>query len=494
MPCYDVNYDEIACTINGAPNSAVVSGVGEDYEEYEAALKSSAEWTDAPPGKYDAQGRYYESINGSWVPNPTFDDERESAAYRAPSTAQPPTPYTYPDRNGDVVGVDEQTGQEVYRIPGAQWATISPQEQERIRQGDIAAAQRYGTAEREAGQAFTSGENALGRALQAGQFASQLGGQNQERAFSADQAYQQAQERYTSQQLGAAQQVADNISNVDQAALPAFYAAGGGVISNALAGGATAQTDMANFGSARALRLAENAAAPERFAFSPVSFDPRYGMGGGVGSVKTPVVPSLPTAQQNLGAGIVPTAGNSVDFVARNTTPEENLTFFTPQQGNGMNRPAFVMDDIARRAVPAMAVGGVGQGMAVVGEDGPELVMSSGPFMVMNRDQLGFNPERMSVPKAADGGAFGFDVNSMILPADQPYIDRIRKIRSGVDTSNPLGIGPFNTQYRTLAPSLQRRQAAAYQTAYGVPTEDFFAEEQRFRVPGSSRGAFALSY
>ena len=494
MPCFDVNYNEIACTINGALNPAVVDGVGEDYEEYEEAKRaSSAESREyAPPGKYDAQGRYYESINGSWVPNPTFDDERQSAAYRAPSTAQPP--YTYPDRNGDIVGVDEQTGQEVYRIPGAQWATISPQEQERIRQGDIAAAQRYGTAEREAGQAFTSGENALGRALQAGQFASQLGGQNQERAFSADQAYQQAQERYTSQQLGAAQQVADNISNVDQAALPAFYAAGGGVISNALAGGATAQTDMANFGSARALRLAENAAAPERFAFSPVSFDPRYGMGGGVGSVKTPVVPSLPTAQQNLGAGIVPTAGNSVDFVARNTTPEENLTFFTPQQGNGMNRPAFVMDDIARRAVPAMAEGGVGQGMAVVGEDGPELVMSSGPFMVMNRDQLGFNPERMSVPKAADGGAFGFDVNSMILPADQPYIDRIRKIRSGVDTSNPLGIGPFNTQYRTLAPSLQRRQAAAYQTAYGVPTEDFFAEEQRFRVPGSSRGAFALSY
>ena len=507
-------------------------------QKYDTFLGGAEQQTNqAPQIEYGPDGRAFswDFINGQpfrryW---PELDDPTRAAGYQAPRQASPQYPTTEITANGDIYTVNPYTGIPEYvgndprlaspdfqtatdartgrtyavntrtgeRIDLGQYdyAQPSPEELRQQQQADAeagrafntgerVASQVYGTGEREAGQAFQAGESALGRALQAGQFAAQLAGQNQERAFSADQAYQQAQERYTQQQLGAAQQVADNISNVDQGALPAFYAAGGGVISNALAGGATAQTDMANFGSARALRLAENAAPPERFAFTPVSFDAsQYGQPSYTAGQGRPQQPGLVAGQDFPG---VQGARDIAYSMGSGMTVEDFEKYKAGIDAQG-TVPASMPSSVYNSYVPGMADGGVGN-MAVVGEEGPELVMG-GPFMVMNEEQLGVDPMKMRAPRAADGGAFGFDINSVVLPSDQPYIDRIRRVRSGVDTSNPLGVGPFNTRFNTLAPSLRNRYFAAQQTKYGVPAEDVAFEEQRFRVPGGNRGAFQLA-
>ena len=502
MPCFDIDGNPVACSLENIRDGKVSVGFGADYDVALAQFKSASSGSDRyyPPDLvYDAQGQAYRwtMLNGMDIPvrEPTFDDPTKAAGYQRPSTA--PTPTTYPDKNGDIVGVDARSGREVYRIPGATFAQISPQEQERIRQGDLAAAQRYNTAERiagetfttnrdtannvftagenQAGRVFTAGENALSRALDAGQFAATLQQQNQQNAFAADQAYQQGMERTNAARLGAAQQVANNISNVDPGALPAFYAAGGGNIANALASGASAQSDLANLGSARSLQTAENIQNPQRFAFNPVSFDASmYGQPQQMQQPQAVPQAQVPQVQAPAQQAIVPGSPQYDAYV-------KGVTGTSPWQ--------------SQNPAPGMAGGGMTSGMAVVGEEGPELAMAiPGGFAVMNEEQLGMDPMRLRTPRAADGGVFGFDINQVVQQSDQPYLDRISAIRSGVDTSNPLGIGPYNTKYRNLAPSLQNRQAASYQTAFGVPTQDFFAQEQQYRVPGASRGSFSLGY
>ena len=84
-------------------------------------------------------------------------------------------------------------------------------------------------------------------------------------------------------------------------------------------------------------------------------------------------------------------------------------------------------------------------------------------------------PPTMNVPSQFSTGA------------DDPFINRIRGIRQGVDTAPPIPGGAFNVGFGNLAPSLQQRFFAALQARFGVPQQDLLAEQQRFALQGTGR-------
>lgn len=471
---------------------------------------------------------------------------------RAPSApAQPPTPQTYTAINGDLVGIDPRTGAEVYRIPGVDYARMSPQEQERIRQGDIAAANAFTTrrdatqnaftaGQNEADRTFTAGENALDRALRAGDLAASIQIQNEQNRFKADQAYQQARERYTAQQLSGAQQVADNISNVDPGALPAFYAAGGGLIANALARGATAQSDMANLGSARALSAVENAAPPERFSYTPATFDPQswIGFGQPPAAAPAPTVTPPPVVQQpqTWDVGVASPLGP-----ASSGTPEAIASGYAGMQANAAKGVATAFDAQGRnwamengKWVERFATGTMGDipapqqfisGDAMAADPAaggarPELVtvddpegnarLSVDPLVPGGgggQSQMGplfraiadfLDGGQPVAPPAPTGGmprfATGtdpFNVNSAVQDSDRPYLDRVREIRDNVEYGEDY-LNPFDVAFERNAPSQTSRFFAGRQTRWGIPIADQVAEFNQFRLPGTSRGAMNL--
>lgn len=71
--------------------------------------------------------------------------------------------------------------------------------------------------------------------------------------------------------------------------------------------------------------------------------------------------------------------------------------------------------------------------------------------------------------------------------ADDPFLNRIRGIRQGVDTAPPIPGGAFNVGFQNLAPSLQQRFFAALQSRFGVPQQDLRAEQARFALQGTGR-------
>lgn len=163
--------------------------------------------------------------------------------------------------------------------------------------GENAATRAASAAEAAAGRSFTGGENAAQRAFtgneNATERASRLAESAADRAFRASESgvdralrasefasafgLQQHQERRAVQQdaLAAAEQYARQISLTDPAALPAFLAAGGGNVGNAIASGATALSENALLPAARTLRTIENPVRQTPFEFQPQQFDPR---------------------------------------------------------------------------------------------------------------------------------------------------------------------------------------------------------------------------
>lgn len=305
----------------------------------------------APDQQYDAQGRAFQWDGRQWTPAPQFDNPTKAAGYRAPSTAQPTPPTQRVDRNGDVVGYNPFTGQEQYRIPGAEYPTLSPQEQQAIKQGDLEATRRFtseqnqlerdaratesavsrqqsaqendytrqfNAAQAERQNAFNAGESSLSRAQRASEFASTFGLQQQR------------------QKLDAAQQAAQLISMTDPAALPAFLKAGGGNVSNAIASGANALSDNALLPAARTYRAIDEQARPTAFP-QPQLATPGP-QGGRLGYAGTPY------ENPNRAFGTAQTvAGNGAtfDYRAGSQTPQQvtkatsptAMTTGTPGQG-----------------------------------------------------------------------------------------------------------------------------------------------------------------
>jgi hypothetical protein len=602
----------------------------------QSAPAANLTYTDLGNGiYYGSDGQYYmrgETPQAAPTPDDPYGGTTGRAQYSPiPSTLAtraigltggraPTPPQMYTDRNGDIVGIDAQTGAEVYRIAGADWPQIDPATKRAIEQGDLAAARRYESAEAlaqrqfqagqtassqqfqagqaassqqfQAGQAassqqfqagesaldraaraqeseygrqFSAGESALDRALRLGEGEAGRGFTGSQSAIdraqrasefaanyglsTADRARQAQQDR-----LAAARQLSDVISNVDPAAVAAFSAAGGGVLGNAIGGGQSALSQNALLPAARTLAAAE-APLP---TFSPYNWTPP------TWTPPPPMAMPAPTSSYTPRAVAPPTTtyGAGGAFTAAPSPAPVPLIAPAPAPAPVPTEPTDYYPDVSGLQSADWTPGPVWEptpGFATNEElQAPRLAFgtqgapAAGPFI--SGDSMhptdpfagGARPERVTpfdppgpnnavatveplAPPAAGGGsavarlfhaigdvmdgggsapqvpgeppryAFGTQqadqaLGSLAGPADQPYLDRIRGIREGVDVKPPIEGGYWNAAFGLQPPTVQQRYYAALQSRFGVPSGDFAAEARRFAMPGAGQNAFRLGY
>lgn len=456
-----------------------------------------------------------------------FDDPTKASGYRAPQAPRAPSQAsTFIDaRTGEMVGVDPVTGQERFRIPGAAYASLTPQEQRALDIADAESARRFeqdilrrqqefSAAEADKSRQFNASESALDRAIRSADLATSINFQNQANAFAAEQDFQNRMRQFTQDKLGAAQQVADNISNVDPGALGAFYEAGGGVIANALRNGGTARSDLSDFGSAAALRASEEMVTPTKYSFTPVSFDPSQ--------FYQP--PQQPTSVSADSGGLMAETPQQVaqrrldeaSSVGRNTTgwtANESGQFVGP---NPFATPRFATGTMGDIPAPKQFISGDAMGAdPAAGGARPELVtvddpegnarLSVDPMVppggggehkagAFLRAVADFIDEPITggggMPRFATGtGMFSGTDPINITDADRPYLDRIGAVRDNVQFPD---LNPFDVQFALNAPSQIDRFFRGRQTKYAVPVEDQAAEASRFALSGANRGGLAL--
>lgn len=272
-----------------------------------------------------------------------------------PAAAPAPRYPTAGIEGGQTYKVDPHTADITFggRVPG----TYTDEQKRANELTDLSGQRTYNTGERVAGQTFTAGENAAGRqqtseenalnrALEAGQFSATLAATQRRDQFAAEQDYQNRIRQYAQDKLSAAQAFASQVGAVDPAALEAFYAAGGGNIANALAGGANAVSDNAVMPAARSLRATREMVTPTRYTGfdSPYAAPPAPTMAAGGRPTPPPTTtapitaPPLPTAQTNLAAHVAPTAANSSNFENRPTNAAETAAW----QAGIAGAPSFV--------------------------------------------------------------------------------------------------------------------------------------------------------
>jgi len=383
----------------------------------------------------------------------------------APTGRAPRAASTFIDQQGNLVGVDPVTGQERFSIPGAgpdaelQARRALEGELRDFQLDEISQQQRRQFEASQAGltREQQARENALSRAQRASEFAATQELANRRFQLDFVQAQEQARRQQLQDRLGGARQFADLISLTDPAALPAFFEAGGGSISNALASGATALSENALLPAAQTLTALQRMNAPAPTAGfvgnfeAPVVNEARQleGLNRVLGAILTGN-PNQPAPGGFVGqqlAGLAATPGSAIVnngglFSAAPGTPGSQQGFQGALQGLPVIAAQAGFDDIV-----------TGPTVFLAGEAGPERV----------------------------------DID----PMTRSNINRTRSIRQGVDTSEPMGIGPFNVRFSQLAPSLITRFLKARQAAFGLPVQDQLAEIQRFGLPGVSRNQVA---
>ena len=475
-----------------------------------------------------------------WNPQAeTYD--RDLGPSSAPSAGPAPR---YPQagiEGGQTYTVDPYTGQITFggRVPG----TLSDEDKRQNDLFDLTGQRRYNTGERVAGEqfsagqaqaqrGFTGGENALDRALTAGQFAATLAANQQRDRFAAEQDYQNRLRQFAQDKLAAAQAFASQVRATDPAALEAFYAAGGGNIANALAGGGNAISDNAVLPAARSLRASREMVTPTRFGGFDQPYQapptPTQAAGGAVGGPFTlpPASSFMPSASDRLGQGVVPTAQNARDFVDRPTTDDETRRYQEaigiPEQFRGLSRFAFgtqgepatgtfITGDSTHPTDP-FAGGAKPEKVTVKDPPGPHNAEAEVEPMSPPEGMGGGMPLANllhSIASMLDGGmgmermnmggmtgmdepryAFGTGYETITpAPEDEPYLREVRGIRQNVQFPQ---LNPYDTKFRFNLPSQVNRFFAGRQTKFGVPVEDQAAEEERYRLRGIGRGAFNL--
>lgn len=487
-----------------------------------------------------------------------------SGAGRAPASWSYQT-----DVNGDLYAFNPQDPtQKVLVQKGFAAPTLTPSQQAsqtqaaQNAQNQFTAGQnalnRTATATNQANQqTFTANQNAIDRALTAADTAAKYGVQNQQLGLQGQaQAYSQAAQTQNDA-LSAANQFASLTNNVDLGALPAFLAAGGGNIYNAITGAnpSNALTDAALLPAATTLRGIAEMSRPAPYTVQPVVYNPYQYSPSSFGAIPTQttavkqVIPtSLPTAQENLAGGIVPTAQNSSNFENRPTTPAETQAYDAAAFGNGGQfaaAPGFVktalgvpgvsaaatpaapaaahvtgssaqltpeqLDAMVRAqspagsagATPRMASGGIATGMAVVGDShtgrpNEEIVM---PFMMAGRPAIYVMPKPSNMDHMAhmaDGGTVVGATPITVSAQDQPYVDQVRALRentqvpgfSGIFGAPQQGSPVFNTQWGMMPSEVQQSYYDALQRKYGAPASTFADTAQRYALGGVSRTGF----
>lgn len=314
-----------------------------------------------------------------------------------------------------------------------------------------------------AGQEFEAAQAQLTRAARAGEFAAGFGQSEEERRLSFAQAsFNRAQAIAQLQQQSAAQ-LSNQISNTDPAALPAFLMAGGGNISNAIASGADALSDNALLPAARTLRGIESFAPPPIPQFQPQTFNPG---GQGLGNIPQPTVPNF----GGFGGFRPPPRPQPPLAGPQGTTLGDALAFANQQNNfNGQGNP---------RPLP-------GQGS--ISELQRMLNAATGQPVIAAADGFSGTVNEPTTFVVGENGPEDVQVNPLVQGGDQPFLDRIRQLRQGVDSSAPIPGGGFNVGFTNVLPSLRERFIKAQQSRFGVPIADQLAEINRFRLPTLDR-------
>ena len=492
----------------------------------------------APNVEFDSSGRAYywgTGTQGQPAPiylGPDFDNPTKAAGYRAPSNAAPPLPHTYPDpRTGDIVGTDPRTGAELYRIKGATWATISPQDQEAIRQGDIDRARAWSVQDKADDRAFTTGENDrtrgftreqndIDRGIRAGEFAQTYGLNAAQFEANQNQFEANFNRQKSKDAVDTARQYADLISTVDPNAFDAFLRSGGGVIGNSIAAGNTAVSERAALPAARTRMALDgiNASSFNRTQLpaygaqnAPVMSAAHIGQyAAGGWNPNDPNLPTISTGNPQLDATLTSDrlrGGNAWlthNYAAGGAIPAYSAPATVPS--GQPNAGSLAATDAGRAQanqnmdnakvpswVPRFAGGGFTQAPMMQVGDSPsgaptgneEVVINptGAPIMVMpNRRNMPM------IPRFAEGTFTAGMPGSEITQADRPYIDDVMNFRRNAIVPD---YNPFDVQFRNVNPFTRASFFAGRQTRYGIPVAASEFEAQRFAVPGQSRGIMA---
>lgn len=452
-----------------------------------------------------------------------------------PSLAQQPDLQTFTDQTtGMLMTYDPHTGRTGSTGVQVSYPAVSPQEQRGNDLSDIASERAFQAGENATTRAATAGENALDRAIRSQDLAASISAQNQTLALQADEDYQNRLRQYGQDKLDAADRFASLISATDPGALPAFLRAGGGVIANAIANGATAQSDLADLPAARAQRAGDELTPPQRFVVNPFTYTPPEPVRAPVAAapVAAPVAAAPAAAPAAVARAAAPATAANKAFVAEQDAANAGLTgaaraaydqAFGPSGTWGVPRYAlgtadpFATPFSGRR--PRYATG-----TFVSGDSTDPLDPAAGgahPEAIHLEDPPGADNARAEVTPLVPPGTgptdstdetarlsslfnaigdflrgatdvvpprlprFAFGTDSLVTPQDQPYLDQVRDIRTNTEYPE---LNPFSTMFATVAPSMRDRFFAGRQLRYGVPVGDQQAEEQRFRIPGVARG------
>ena len=471
-----------------------------------------------------------------WNPSTsTYDIDLGSSSGPAAPPASPAPRYpTGGVDSGQTYVVDPYTGQITFgqRVPG----TFTDEQkrendltdlygQRTYTTGERLGGERFTAGENAAGRTFTSGENALNRALEAGQFSATLAAKQKSDQFAADESYQNRIRQYAQDKLSAAQAFASQVGAVDPAALEAFYAAGGGNIANALAGGANAVSDNAVLPAARSLRATREMLAPTRYTGfdSPYAAPaaPTMAAGGQPNMQPKPTTPPPVTAPitqvaPSIDGGSWSPGTSGQSWTDRAGTPDwAKGPTDTPRYAFGtQGEPAtgtFITGDSTDPGNP-FAGGAKPEKITVNDPPGPNNAqaeveplappvppqMGNKPKLaelfsvigaLLSEEQMGGMP--MDAGMDAPRYAYGTDGYETITPTaeDQPYVDEVRNIRNNVQFPN---LNPYDTKFRFNPYSLQDRFYAGRRTKFGVPVADQQQEQQRYQLQGVNRGAYSL--
>lgn len=279
-----------------------------------------------------------------------------------------------------------------------------------------AANREFQSKEAAAARAFTAQENALGRQLDAAQFAATYGLDKVKFLAEVDK-----------NRAEAAKQFADIVSSTDPSALPAYLAAGGGSLSNAVATGQNMITDAALLPAARTLGLARQAAPvlPE--------FDAsKWGLGAGAGSATgTPGTGQPPPTSGRRGRGLGETDAKAASGAPGNLTGgmggqiipdalKRNLRGFTPAMafGGGTTARQFIAGDTQRPGIPNPE-------MIQIHNPGPETTASVRPLgmnPMMDRPRFAFGTDYLSslLGTFGSGGSRGTATSPLAPPPPPP--------------------------------------------------------------------------
>ena len=92
-----------------------------------------------------------------------------------------------------------------------------------------------------------------------------------------------------------------------------------------------------------------------------------------------------------------------------------------------------------------------------------------------------------------ENGPENVQVNPLTNPEDEPFLERIRRLRQSTDVTPPLPGGGFNVGFQNVLPSLRERFIKGQQSRFGVPIADQLAEINRFRLPTFDRNQVNFS-